>query len=66
MALSHREDRDYPLTQRSNRGLQYCSNNYKKLLNDNDINPIMTKKHNPYENSIVERINRILKQEFNI
>ena len=66
MAIGNKEVRDYPLIHHSDRGLQYCSNDYQKLLNDNDISPSMTEKYDPYENAIAERINGILKQEFNI
>jgi transposase InsO family protein len=66
MALGNREDRDYPLIYQSDRGLQYCSNDYQKLLSDNDINPSMSEKYDLYKNAIAERINGILKQEFNI
>lgn len=66
MAVGNKEVRNYPLIHHSDRGLQYCSNDYQKLLNDNDISPSMTEKYDPYENAIAERINGILKQEFNI
>jgi len=66
MAVGNKEFRNYPLIHHSDRGLQYCSNDYQKLLNDNDISPSMTEKYDPYENAIAERINGILKQEFNI
>ena len=66
MAVSNREVRNYPLIHHSDRGLQYCSNDYQKLLSDNNISPSMTEKYDPYENAIAERINGILKQEFNI
>jgi len=66
MAMGNRERRDYSLIHHSDRGLQYCSNEYQRLLSDNDISPSMTEKYDPYENAIAERINGILKQEFNI
>jgi len=46
--------------------LQYCANDYRKLLNDNNILLSMTEQYDPYENVIVERVNGILKQEFDI
>ena len=55
-----------PLIHHSDRGLQYCSNEYQKVLNDHGIKPSMTEKYDPYENAIAERINGILKQEFDI
>ena len=66
MATSNRKDRNYPLIHHSDRGLQYCSNDYQKLLKDNGINSSMTEKYDPYENAIAERLNGILKQEFDI
>lgn len=66
IAIGNRKDRNYPLIHHSDRGLQYCSNDYQKLLKDNDIKPSMTEKYDPYENAIAERINGILKQEFDI
>ena len=66
LALANRVYKDKPLIHHSDRGLQYCSNEYQKLLNDNDIKPSMTEKYDPYENAIAERINGILKQEFDI
>lgn len=66
MAMGNREVRSYPLIHHSDRGLQYCSNEYQRLLNGNGITPSMTEKYDPYENAIAERINGILKQEFNV
>ena len=66
IALTNRMYKNQPLIHHSDRGLQYCSNEYQKILNDNDIKPSMTEKYDPYENAIAERINGILKQEFDI
>jgi len=66
MALNNRKIRKHPLIHHSDRGLQYCSNDYQKLLKDNEISSSMTEKYDPYENAIAERINGILKQEFNV
>lgn len=66
MAIENRKQRQYPLIHHSDRGLQYCSNDYQKLLNDNGVAPSMTEKYDPYENAIAERINGVLKQEFDI
>jgi len=48
----------------SDRGLQYCSNEYTGILKRHGIQISMSEKGNPYENAISERINGILKQEF--
>ena len=47
----------------SDRGLQYCSDDYQKLLKKHKIRCSMTQESDPYENAIAERINGILKQE---
>jgi len=66
MALKNRKHKQKPLIHHSDRGLQYCSNEYQKILNENHIKPSMTQQYDPYENAIAERINGILKQEFGI
>ena len=64
MALKCRKYADRQLTHHSDRGIQYCSDDYIKLLNENDITISMTENSDPYENAIAERVNGILKQEF--
>lgn len=66
MAIKNRSYQEQPLIHHSDRGLQYCSNDYQNLLAKNHIKTSMTEKYDPYENAIAERINGILKQEFNI
>jgi transposase InsO family protein len=53
-----------PLIHHSDRGLQYCSNAYQKVLQKKKIAPSMTESYDPYANAIAERVNGILKQEF--
>jgi transposase InsO family protein len=52
------------LIHHSDRGVQYCSENYVKLLQDNAIQISMTENGDPLENAIAERINGILKSEY--
>ncbi len=52
------------LIHHSDRGLQYCSNIYQKVLKKKCIKPSMTESYDPYSNAIAERVNGILKQEF--
>ncbi|MDO5981353.1 IS3 family transposase [Flavivirga spongiicola] len=66
MALGNRMYKNQPLIHHSDRGLQYCSNEYQQLLMSNNISSSMTEKYDPYENAIAERVNGILKQEFDI
>lgn len=55
-----------PLIHHSDRGLQYCSAGYTKLLTDNEISISMTQDGSPYDNAIAERVNGILKDEFGL
>lgn len=54
------------LIHHSDRGLQYCSNDYQKILKRHHLKCSMTQNSDPYENAVAERINGILKQEFDI
>lgn len=65
MALSNRLG-NAPLIHHSDRGSQYCSQLYVSLLIENNIRISMTEKSDPYENAIAERVNGILKSEFNL
>ncbi|SHF38292.1 Transposase InsO and inactivated derivatives [Chryseobacterium sp. OV279] len=55
-----------PLIHHSDRGLQYCSNGYQRILKKYQLKCSMTQNSDPYENAIAERVNGILKQEFDI
>jgi putative transposase len=55
-----------PLVHHSDRGVQYCSDEYQYYLNKFKIACSMTENGDPYENAIAERVNGILKQEFRI
>lgn len=50
------------LTHHSDRGSQYCSNDYVAFLDKHKFDISMAAKGNPYENAIAERINGIVKQ----
>lgn len=65
-ALKNKKVNLESLIHHSDRGLQYCSNEYQKLLEKHHINCSMTQNSDPYENAVAERINGILKQEFDI
>ncbi|MGK2861189.1 MAG: IS3 family transposase [Chitinophagaceae bacterium] len=54
------------LIHHSDRGSQYCSHNYVDLLLKNNIAISMTENGDPYENALAERVNGILKTEFNL
>lgn len=65
-AIKQRKNKGLPLIHHSDRGLQYCANDYQSILNKNGILTSMTQNSDPYENAVAERINGILKQEFMI
>lgn len=54
------------LIHHSDRGSQYCCFNYVDLLLKSGIEISMAEKGNPYENAIAERVNGILKNEFDL
>jgi transposase InsO family protein len=66
MGLSNRQYPDEPLIHHSDRGSQYCSNQYVELLVKNNIAISMTENGDPYENALAERMNGIIKNEFNL
>ena len=65
-AIKNQEPVLKSLIHHSDRGLQYCSDEYQRILEKNNIKCSMTQNSDPYENAVAERINGILKQEFNI
>jgi len=62
MALNNCNDTTN-LIHHSDRGVQYCSHDYVKLLEDHNIHISMTENGDPLENAIAERVNGILKGE---
>jgi len=64
MADKKRMYRQELLIHHSDRGLQYCSDSYQKLLENKKIVPSMTEAYDPYANAVAERVNGIIKQEF--
>lgn len=50
----------------SDRGFQYCSKDYTNLLKQHHIDISMGEVGNCYENALAERVNGILKSEFNL
>lgn len=63
MALKNTENIDF-LYHHSDRGLQYCSNEYIRLLEENGIRISMTETGDPRDNAIAERLNGIIKNEY--
>ena len=65
MALSQRMYNEI-IIHHSDRGSQYCSHNYVDVLLKNNIAISMTENGDPYENALAERVNGIIKTEFNL
>jgi putative transposase len=64
IALNSLNEEPKQLIHHSDRGIQYCSNSYVKLLQDYNIKISMTENGDPLENAIAERINGIMKEEY--
>jgi putative transposase len=62
--------RSYPAAQslihHCDRGAQYCCKEYVDLLGGNNLAISMTENGSPYENALAQRVNGILKEEFNL
>jgi putative transposase len=50
----------------SDRGCQYCCHEYVKLLRERELPVSMTEELHCYENAVAERVNGILKQEYEL
>jgi transposase InsO family protein len=66
MAYDNRSYGQHPLIHHSDRGSQYCCEAYVKLLDSQNVAISMTEKGDPYENALAERVNGIIKGEFNL
>jgi transposase InsO family protein len=64
MAHKNRVYKENVIIHHSDRGLQYCSNEYQNQLKKTKIICSMTESYDPYANAIAERVNGILKAEF--
>jgi len=65
-AMAQRQFPQRPLMHHSDRGLQYCSQAYVCVLEQHLCSISMTQNGDPYENALAERINGILKQEWQL
>jgi len=63
MALKQAPSGTEELIHHSDRGIQYCCNDYVKLLEKHHIGISMTQSGDPLENALAERVNGILKDE---
>ena len=66
MAYNNRIYGQDSLIHHSDRGCQYCCKEYVDLLNAQHVAISMTERGDPYENALAERMNGIIKQEFNL
>jgi len=66
MALKARSYPRMNIIHHSDRGSQYCSKGYVDLLLENNIAISMTENGDPYENALAERVNGIIKSEFQL
>ena len=64
MALNQLPKEATNVIHHSDRGVQYCCDEYVKLLNKNHFQISMTENGDPRENAIAERVNGILKTEW--
>jgi putative transposase len=62
MALKQRRSRQ-PLIHHSDRGIQYCSDEYQQLHRQHGLTCSMTDGYDCYQNALAERVNGILKNE---
>ena len=66
MALKSRSYKNEPLIHHSDRGIQYCCDQYQNVIENNQLICSMTETYDPYANAVAERINGILKDEFRL
>jgi transposase InsO family protein len=66
MAIKSRIYPDNSIIHHSDRGLQYCSREYIETAQKANITMSMTETSSPYDNALAERMNRTLKEEFNL
>ena len=57
---------NYDLIHHSDRGIQYCCNDYVNYLKGSGAKISMTENGDPYENPVAERVNGILKDEYGL
>lgn len=66
MAYDNRSYGQHPLIHHSDRGCQYCCKEYVDLLNSQHVAISMTERGDPNENVLAERMNGMIKEEFNL
>jgi putative transposase len=66
MGLNQRSYKEQKLIHHSDRGFQYCCDDYQEILTKRRVKCSMTESYDPYANAVAERVNGILKQEFQL
>jgi putative transposase len=66
MAINNKMYVNKPLIHHSDRGIQYCCDEYQKQMAKHGIKCSMTESYDPYANAVAERVNGVLKQEFKL
>ena len=66
MGLKQRSYKEQKLIHHSDRGFQYCCDGYQEILTKKKVTCSMTESYDPYANAVAERVNGILKQEFQL
>jgi len=66
MGLKQRSYKEQKLIHHSDRGFQYCCDDYQEILTKKKVKCSMTESYDPYANAVAERVNGILKQEFQL
>ncbi len=66
MGLKQRSYKEQTLIHHSDRGFQYCCDDYQEILTKKKVKCSMTESYDPYANAVAERVNGILKQEFQL
>lgn len=66
MAINNRQYNNLSLIHHSDRGVQYCCDIYQERLKESSILTSMTESYDPYANAVAERVNGILKDEFEL
>jgi len=64
IALKSRKDKTLLLIHHSDRGVQYCCNEYVSTLQKHQVQISMTQTGDPLENAVAERIHKTIKEEF--
>ena len=66
MAVDGRRYPEQTLIHHSDKGIQYCCDQYQEKLIEHSVQCSMTQGYDPYSNAIAERVNGIIKHEFNL